>query len=41
MAEQAIMAEEMQPETKVAFANRKPYSQEERLKKKKKNWNNY
>ena len=32
MAEQAIMAEEMQPEKKVAFVN-KPYSQEERIKK--------
>tara|TARA_R100001440_G_scaffold48161_1_gene68033 strand:- start:639 stop:1511 length:873 start_codon:yes stop_codon:yes gene_type:complete len=32
MAEQAIMAEEMQPEKKVAFAS-KPYSQEERIKK--------
>ena len=32
MAEQAIMAEEMQPEKKVAFVS-KPYSQEERIKK--------
>ena len=32
MAETAIMAEEMQPEKKVAFVN-KPYSQEERIKK--------
>ena len=32
MAEQAIMAEEMQPEKKFAFVS-KPYSQEERIKK--------
>ena len=32
MAETAIMAEEMQPEKKVAFAN-KPYTQEERIKR--------
>ena len=32
MAEAAIMAEEMQPEKKVAFVS-KPYSQEERIKK--------
>ena len=32
MAEAAIMAEEMQPEKKVAFVN-KPYSQEERIKR--------
>jgi hypothetical protein len=32
MAEAAIMAEEMQPEKKVAFAS-KPYSQEEKLKR--------
>ena len=32
MAEQAIMAEEMQPEKKVAFVS-KPYSQEERIQK--------
>ena len=32
MAEQAIMAEEIQPEKKVAFVS-KPYSQEERIKK--------
>jgi hypothetical protein len=32
MAEQAIMAEEMQPEKKAAFVS-KPYSQEERIKK--------
>ena len=32
MSEQAIMAEEMQPQKKVAFANRK-YTNEERLKK--------
>jgi hypothetical protein len=31
MAEAAIMAEEMQPETKVAFANRK-YTNEEKRK---------
>ena len=35
MAEQAIMAEEMQPEKKVAFVS-KPYSQEERIKKEEK-----
>jgi len=32
MAEQAIMAEEMQPQKKTAFVN-KPYSQEERIKR--------
>ena len=35
MAEQAIMAEEMQPEKKVAFVS-KPYSQEERIQKEEK-----
>ena len=35
MSEQEIMAEEMQSPKKVAFANRK-YTNEERLKKKKK-----